>query len=206
MYHMKKILIIAFLTLPFFKIFAFDIGLSEYGVNYQVSQIDKKIQKEMEVDNIGHALGIYFNYTPYKYTDLLYKNWQSTLGADFIYIKDNSPFSQSVTEKNKNSTSTKSSKVMGYSIYLETGFSFNIKRFNSISLGLMVGYKYHDINRTIFKCADCYEQDLSEFSHSIYLKPFVTFKVLSSLNGKLYFFYDFQESGFSNGLGLQVRF
>ncbi len=80
-------------------------------------------------------------------------------------------------------TSNKSSTVMGYSVYLETGLSTYIKGFNSLKAGLMLGYKYNDIFRTIFKCSDCNKEDLNSFSDSIYLKPFLGFNISNGIYG-----------------------
>ena len=204
---MNKLMIITTIIFAsgFFKAAAYQIGLSEYGVNYQLLQVDNKAQEKIQVGNLAHALGLYYSYTPYKYTGNIYKNWQSTLGGDAVYLKDKSPFTQTVTENN-NGTSNKSSKVLGYSVYLETGLSMYFKSLNSLQAGLIIGYRYNNINRTIFKCSDCNQESLDVFSHSVYLKPFVAFNISSSIQGKLYLNYYFQNSGFTNGLGLQVSF
>ncbi len=89
--------------MPFFNVSAYEIGLSDYGVNYQLLLVDKNTKTEMKIGEFAHALGLYFTYKPYKYTDFIYKNWQSTIGGDLVYINDESPFSQSVTGKNNSS-------------------------------------------------------------------------------------------------------
>jgi len=202
----KKFIIFIVFILPFFKVSAYEIGLSDFGVNYQLLQVDKNTKTEMQVGDFAHGLGLYFTYTPYKYTDFIYKHWQSTIGGDFVYISDESPFSQSVTEKNKSDVSNKSSKVLGYSVYLETGSSAYIKGFDSLMAGLMFGYKYNNIDRTIFKCSDCHKEDLNSFSHSMYLKPFIVFNISNGLHGQLYLSHYFGRSGFKHGLGLQITF
>lgn len=203
---MKKLMVFIILVLPFFKVAAYETASSDYGVNYQLLQVDKNTQTEMQVDNVAHALGLYFTYTPYKYTDFIYKHWQSTIGGDFVYISDKSPFSQSVAENNSSHVSNKSSKVMGYSVYLETGFSLNIKKINSLKAGFILGYKHNNIDRRIFKCGDCHKEDLNSFSNSIYLKPFISFNISNGIYGQLYLTHYFESSGFKQGLGLQITF
>lgn len=202
---MNKLILYCMFAFVFFKVEAYQIDLSEYGVNYQLLQVDNKTKTEIQVGDLAHALGLYYSYMPYKYSGHKYKSWQSTLGGDLVYIRDNSSFTQAVTGNNNN-ISNKSSNVLGYSVYLETGLSMRIKSVKSLQAGLMVGYKYNDINRTIFKCSDCNEESLDAFSHSSYLKPFVAFKISNVIKGKLYFSYYFQSSGFTNGLGLQISF
>jgi len=202
----KRLMIFIIFILPFFKVSAYEIGLSDYGFNYQLLQVDKHTKTEMQVGDFAHALGLYFTYTPYKYTNYIYKHWQSTIGGDFVYISDESPFSQSVTGKNNSDVSNKSSKVMGYSVYLETGLSAYVKGFDSLRAGFMLGYKYNNIDRTIFKCSDCNKQDLNRFSHAIYLKPFIAFNIFNGIYGQLYLSHYFESSGFKHGLGLQITF
>jgi len=202
----NKLVLFIIIFLPFSKAIAYEIGFVDYGVNYQVLQVDDNTKDEMQVGSVAHALGLYFTYTPYKYSRSIYKNWHSTLGADLVYISDESPFSQSVTGGSGNGVSTKESKVMGYSAYLETGLSFYIKGLNSSKAGLIIGYKYNNIDRTIFKCSDCNKQDLHSFSHSVYLKPFFSFSFLHNIDGQLYLTHYFGNSGFKHGLGLQITF
>lgn len=203
---MNKLILVIIFFLCFFKVNAYEVGFSDFGVNYQLMQVDDNTKTEMQVGNMAHALGIYFTYTPYKYSRTVYKHWQSTMGADLVYISDQSPFNQLVTGGKSNNVSNKESKVMGYSAYLETGLSFYISGAKSTKLGLMVGYKYNDIVRTILKCSDCQVQDLYSFNHATYLKPFISFTFLHNVDAKLYLTYYFGDSGFRHGLGLQIDF
>jgi hypothetical protein len=192
--------------LPSFTLSAFGVGDTEYGVNYQLMEVDDNTKAAMQVSSKAHALGLYFTYTPYKYSRTVFKHWQSSMGADLVYIKDESPFNQSVVEENGNGVSNKESKVLGYSAYLETGLSFYISEAKSTKVGLLVGYKYNDIVRTIFKCSDCRTQELASFNHSAYLKPFISFTFLHNIDAQVYFTHYLSDSGFKHGVGLQVNF
>ena len=70
----------------------------------------------------------------------------------------------------------------------------------------MLGYKYNNIDRRVFKCGDCTKENLNSFSHSIYLKPFISFNISNGIYGQLYLTHYFENSGFKQGLGLQVTF
>lgn len=203
---MNKLILLMIVFLSFSTVSAFGVGGTEYGVNYQLMQVDDNTKTEMQVSSSAHALGLYFIYTPYEYSRTVFKHWQSTMGADLVYIKDESPFNQLVAEENGNGVSNKESKVLGYSAYLETGLSFYISEAKSTKVGLMVGYKYNDIVRTIFKCSDCRMQDLRSFNHSAYLKPFISFTFLHNIDAQVYFTHYLSDSGFKHGVGLQVNF
>jgi hypothetical protein len=202
----NKLILLIIVFLSFSTVSAFGVGGTEYGVNYQLMQVDDNTKTEMQVSSSAHALGLYFIYTPYEYSRTVFKHWQSTMGADLVYIKDESPFNQLVAEENGNGVSNKESKVLGYSAYLETGLSFYISEAKSTKVGLMVGYKYNDIVRTIFKCRDCRMQDLRSFNHSAYLKPFISFTFLHNIDAQVYFTHYLSDSGFKHGVGLQVNF
>ncbi len=203
---MNKLMLVAMVFLCCFKVSAYELGFSDFGINYQLMEVDEETKTEMQVGSAAHALGLYFTFKPFKYSRTLYRHWQTTIGADLVYIKDESPFKQLVKEDNDSSVSSKESKVLGYSAYLETGISFYINGVNSPKIGLMLGYKYNDITRTIFKCSDCNTQDLYRFEHAAYLKPFITFKFFHNLDGQFYLTHYFGDSGFRNGLGLQINF
>lgn len=106
-------------------------------------------------------------------------------------------------------TARKRSNVLGYSLHFEGGITFPLVPFqdlNSVRFGVMMGYRYNDIDRMVFRCEGCQEQGLDGFKNAIYLKPFIEYHYSTYAHGQFYFTLYLAESGFSRGFGLQISF
>lgn len=180
----------------------FDLYNNFYGVNYQrleVNDINEGEDLDMHVGDIAHAIGFYFKSVPHRYLQL-------EAGVDGVYIRDDSPFTETVNNSRGAGTSSKRSNVLGFALYLEGGPTFPLQHIAAIRFGVMLGYRYNDIDRTVFRCEGCIEQNLESFKSSAYLKPFIEYHYSTYLHGQFYFTHYFDDSGFSNGLGFQVSF
>lgn len=176
-----------------------------YGLNYQrldVNDINEGEDLDMHVGDIAHAIGLYFKSVPHQYIQL-------EVGVDGVYIRDDSPFTETVNNNRGEGTSSKRSNVLGYALYIEGGLTFPLspfQRFEAIRYGVMLGYRYNDIDRTIFRCEGCQYQALDSFKSSAYLKPFIEYHYSTYLHGQFYFSHYFNDAGFSNGVGVQISF
>ncbi len=173
-----------------------------YGLNYQrldVNDINEGEDLDMQVGDIAHAIGLYFKSVPHQ-------TMQLEVGVDGVYIRDDSPFTETVNNNRGEGTASKLSNVLGYALYFEGGLTFPLQHLEAMRFGVMLGYRYNDIDRTVFRCEGCLEQGLDSFKSSAYLKPFIEYHYSTYVHGQFYFTHYFDDTGFSNGVGLQISF
>ncbi|NRB38210.1 MAG: hypothetical protein HRU20_07035 [Pseudomonadales bacterium] len=109
-------------------------------------------------------------------------------------------------DKKTGAITMKSSDVMGYSFYFEAGPRISLYREAGIWLGSALGYRYSEVYRTVFKCNECKKQTLDGFNRSFYIRSFIEYRFSNIIRGQLYFSYYFEQTGFSQSLGIQFSF
>ena len=171
-------------------------------MNYQyllVDSDDPQVQREGITADNGHALGLYMN-------GHIEWNLHYSIGADFVYVPDATPFVQTVKDKSSGAVSQQSSDITGYSVYAEAGPKFYLHSDERVIFGAMLGYKFNDIERSVFRCDGCDYQSLDSFKSSAYIRPMLEYHVSRDIQLEFYVTHYFEDSGFSQGIGFKVRF
>ncbi|CCQ10473.1 hypothetical protein PALB_13400 [Pseudoalteromonas luteoviolacea B = ATCC 29581] len=173
-----------------------------YGVNYQmlnVNDINAGTDLDMQVDDTAHAIGLYFKGEPWSFV-------QYSVGIDVMRISDDNPFTQEVENNLTGNVSNRQSNVLGKALYGEFGLKHDFTSTKNLTLGILGGYRYNSVSRSIFRCSSCEEQKLNSFESSFYAKSFVEYQFTRHVHLQLYYNYYFNDTGFSDGVGLQVSF
>lgn len=170
-----------------------------YGLNFQhfkVQEIYNDSSNVREVGNSANAVGFFYKSIIDKYLHL-------ELGTDYVMLKDKNPFTETIQNGNGNTVEKKSS-VYGYSIYLEGGIASAFVAQNPFNLGASLGFRYNDINRSIFRCSSCQEVKVSNIKNDFYVKTFIEYTFSSGGIAQLYSTVYRNEQGFENGVGLRL--
>ena len=177
-----------------FDFYKYHMGVktSYLSVNNQTS----KPEQNLLLEDFGMSLGLF-------YTGQLSAYGLFTLGIDFIYIEDKMPFSESVRNEFTGKLSEKESSIFGKSIYLEAGLFQAFTYHNQLQIGVLGGYRYNDLSRTILRCSQCEEQELYQFENSAYVKPFIKFKFTPSMSVQIAYSHYFNDMGFNDSIDFQ---
>ena len=173
-----------------------------YGISYQalsVNDINEGTELDMQVDDLAHAIGIYYKGEPQSF-------YQFAIGIDYVYIEDNNPFNEAVKNAITGDILTRESDVTGTSLYGEIGVIFKEQLVENLTFGILGGYRYNNISRSIFRCSRCEEEVLDNFKSSSYLKSFVEYQFTKRIHVQLGYNHYFNDAGFENSVGIQISF
>lgn len=134
--------------------------------------IDEKLALEEGIDDVGYLIGASF--TGYK-SFLRY-----SAGIAFIILGDNDRFTQTTESVFGSSVSDEDSSIDAGTIYLELGSQYSFGAAKKANVGLMFGYSYFDIDRTISNCRDCYSENI-DLNSSTYFRPFITYQLTDKM-------------------------
>ncbi len=173
---------------------------NHYGISasyFSVYDPYKATEQDMQINSYGNALGFFYHGTVTEQTLFGF-------GLDFVVIKDNAPFSQTVKNTITGEVSDKKSDITGSSAYIEFGAQYAFFAKQALRIGLFSGYRYNNISRTITRCNTCQEQLLPAFKSSFYLKPFINYQFNEYLAIKLTYSHYFTKSGFSDSISIDI--
>lgn len=183
---------------------AHDINFYDYsiGVSYQalsINDINQGTELDLQVDNLAHALGVYYKGEPKPYI-------QFAIGLEYVYIQDDNPFEEEITNSITGKTFSRESDVTGTGMFGEIGLISQGHFVENLTIGFLGGYRYNDISRSIIRCSNCEEQALDSFKSSPYLKPFIEYQFTSRIHAQLSYSHFTEDEGFENAISLQVSF
>lgn len=173
-----------------------------YGVSYQalsVNDINQGTELDMQVDDIAHSIGIYYKGEPRSF-------YQFAIGLDYVYIEDDNPFSEDVKNAVTGEKLSRESSVTGTSIYGELGLILKDHLVENLTIGVLGGYRYNNISRSIFRCSSCEEQELDNFKSSSYIKPFIEYQITKRIHVQLGYSHYLNDEGFDSSIGLHISF
>lgn len=173
-----------------------------YGVSYQalsVNDIYEGTELDMQVDDFAHAIGIYYKGEPRSF-------YQFAIGIDYVYIKDDNPFTEEVKNSITGNKLSRESDVTGTAIYGELGLILKDYLVENLTIGLLGGYRYNNISRSIFRCSSCEEQELDNFKSASYLKPFIEYQFTRRIHVQLGYSHYLNDEGFDSSIGLHISF
>lgn len=179
-----------------------EINFYDYsiGVSYQnLTASDYRATSDGPLINAGnaHAIGLYYKGEPHPYL-------QFATGLDYMYMDDTSPFTQTVKNELTGQVSNKESSITGFAMYAEAGFKFTPDSIDRLSIGVLGGYRYNNIERSVFRCDSCESQELSDFESSMYAKGFIEYQLTQDVHIQLNYSTFFADNGFDNGLGIHI--
>jgi hypothetical protein len=197
---LKTALVCIFTT--YTKAHANDIDFYKYHVGIKTSYLNvnnqtNKPEQSLLLEDFGVSVGAFYSGQYNSFISL-------ATGIDFVYINDKLPFSEAVRNNFTGQLSRKESSIYGKSIYVEGGIFYPFLYQNRLNIGILGGYKYNDITRTIFRCQQCEEQELYQFQNSTYIKPFIKYKFTSRFSLQIAYSHYFNEMGFNNSVDLQM--
>ncbi|WP_372765881.1 hypothetical protein [Pseudoalteromonas sp.] len=145
----------------------------------------------------AHAIGLYYKGEPHPYL-------QFATGLDYMYMEDTVPFVQMVKNEFTGQVSSKESTITGFAMYAETGLKFTPKTLDRLSIGILGGYRYNNIERSVFRCDTCENQELNDFESSMYAKGFIEYQLTQNIHIQFNYSNFFAENGFENAFGLHI--
>ncbi|KAF7764117.1 hypothetical protein PCIT_b0024 [Pseudoalteromonas citrea] len=190
------------MLITYTKVHANDLDFYKYHIGVKTSYLNvnnqtNKPEQNLLLEDYGASLGAFYSGQ--------YNSYMSfAVGIDFIYIEDKLPFSESVRNEFTGELSSKESSIFGKAIYAEGGIFYPFLYQNQLQIGLLGGYRYNDLTRTIFRCEQCQEQELYQFENSTYVKPFIKYKFSARFSLQIAYSHYFNEMGFDNSIDLQV--
>ncbi|AMX03364.1 hypothetical protein [Microbulbifer thermotolerans] len=126
-----------------------------------------------------------------------------TIGASLFYVDDKAEFSQRVQNSWTDDEYTEDSSIDAVSLYLDGGILYPLSE--GVSLGMNVGYRYFDIDRSIANCSNCYSEEI-QIESDTYLKPFARFTFNDRFSGTLAYFSYTGDKGAENSVQFEVNF
>lgn len=170
------------------------------GISYQYLNVEHQATDYYESRSTnGHAIGIYYKGTPYQYL-------QMAAGLDYMFIDDNAPFKQTVKNRITGEVTERTSDITGLGAYFELGFKYTLAPKSPFTLGMLGGYRYNDIERTVALCDKCDEQALTQFDNSVYAKAFIEYQITDKIDVQLSYTNYFKEDGLSDSIGVSMSF
>ena len=170
-----------------------------FGFNYQLRELNSYSKESSSFNGFANLAG---GYLQSEFDDI----WSATIGLDYNYIKDESPFYVEVKDSKSNATSIKSSKVFGFSTYAEVGYAFIKSKDKRLRANVNIGGMYSDINRTISRCNGCPEDSQPQFGQSWYIKPTLEYAFSEDIHWSLHYVFYSKNTGFKQGLGFNIKF
>jgi len=179
-----------------------DINFYDYsiGVSYQnLATSDYRTATDGPLIEGGnaHAIGLYYKGEPLPYI-------QFATGLDYMYMDDTAPFVQTVKNEFTGQVSNKESSISGFGMYAEAGLKFSPASLDRLSFGILGGYRYNNIERSVFRCDSCESQELNDFESSMYAKGFIEYQLTQDVHIQLNYSNYFADNGFDNGLGIHI--
>ncbi|MBQ4860606.1 hypothetical protein J8L98_02715 [Pseudoalteromonas sp. MMG013] len=179
-----------------------DLDFYKYHIGLKTSYLSvnnktNNPEQSLLLEDFGVSLGAFYS-GQYESFGLF------SAGIDFIYIEDKLPFSESVRNEFTGELSEKESSIFGKAIYVEAGVFTSFLYQNALQFGVLGGYQYTDLTRTILRCEQCTEQDLYQFENSTYVKPFIKYKFTARLSVQFAYSHYFNDMGFDDAISLQI--
>ncbi len=173
-----------------------------YGFNLETNQVDDLHEGTILDPKIGskaYLAGLYIKGEPYQF-------FQFEAGVDYIYIKDSQPFTQDARSQITNEVKARKSIVNGKSIHLSLGPKFDIPIADNITVGVLAGFRWTDLSRSIFICGTCDNQSIDNFKNNYYAMPFIEYQFTRHNSVTLFYSHYFERGGFESGVGIKFTF
>ncbi|ROR94938.1 hypothetical protein EDC56_3753 [Sinobacterium caligoides] len=166
---------------------------NEWNILAGVTSFDSDFADSLGVDDTGYLVGA--AYTGY-FSFLRY-----SAGGALIILDDKAEFTQRVENVFGGDERDEDSSIDAGMLFAEIGSQYAFGNNDRATVGMMAGYSYFDVERSISLCQDCREDDI-EVESSFYLKPFVAYRFTDSFLVRLEYTNYQEEQSFENAITL----